>query len=108
MDQDLRVELDKILGVSHFNTYEKKAIVKIAVRLNLSEMKIYEYQEDQSDPMNAARIKEHSEKLDSWLTQIANHEKYNYFYSRIRELKERLRKVGFTRPPQLVIVGKKD
>jgi len=108
MYHDLRVELDNILGVSHFNTFEKKAIVKIAERLNLSGMKIYEYPEDQSDPMNAARIKDHSEKLDSWLIQIANHEKYDYFYSRIRELKERFRKVGFTRPPQLVIVGRKD
>lgn len=107
MFHHLRVELDEILGVSHFYTFKKEEIIKFAEGLNLSDLKIYEYQEDQNDPMNAERIKEHAEKLDSWLVQVADHGKYDYFYKRVNDLKERFRKVGFTRPPQLLVVGGK-
>jgi hypothetical protein len=41
------------------------------------------------------------------LAKIGDHEKYDYFYSRIMELKERFRRVGFTGPPLLIITGKK-
>ena len=103
----LRAEVDNILGIHHFYTFTKKEIINFAERVKLSEMKVYEYIENQNDPLNSDKIKEYSDKLDSWLEQVKEHEKLDYFKDRIRELKERFRKVGITRPPQLVIVGRK-
>jgi len=103
----LRVELDKILGIDHFYTFQKKEILQLMKRLNLSNQKIFEYLEDQSDPMNGAVIEEYSHKMDSWLEEINDPDKLDYFKSKIQDLKERFWKVGITRPPQLVIVGRK-
>jgi ubiquinone/menaquinone biosynthesis C-methylase UbiE len=88
MYHHLLVELDKILGINHFYTYKKTEIIDIVKKQNLYDEKIFEYLEDQSDPVNKAIIEEYSVKMDSWL-------------------KERIRKVGITRPPQLVIIGRK-
>jgi len=107
MYHHLRVELDKILGIDHLYTFQKNEIISFVKKLNLSDEKIYEYIENQSDPMNEAVIKEYSAKMDSWLDQIKNHKRLDYFKDKIRELKERFRRVGITRPPQLVVVGRK-
>jgi ubiquinone/menaquinone biosynthesis C-methylase UbiE len=108
MYHHLRADIDKIIKVPHFYTYRKAEIIKFIENLSLSSIKVYEYMESQDDPMNNARIEEHSIKLDSWLEQIGDNEKFNYFYNRVQELKKRFRMVGFTRPPQLVILGRKD
>ena len=103
----LRAEVDNMLGIHHFYTLRKKEIIHFAESLKLTGILVYEYIENQDDPLNIDKIKEYSDKLDSWLVQLKDHEKLNYFKERIRELKERFRKVGITRPPQLVIVGRK-
>ncbi len=107
MYHHLLVELDKILGINHFYTYKKTEIIDIVKKQNLYDEKIFEYLEDQSDPVNKAIIEEYSVKMDSWLDRITHHEQFAYFQEKIGELKERIRKVGITRPPQLVIIGRK-
>jgi ubiquinone/menaquinone biosynthesis C-methylase UbiE len=102
----LHVEVDKIFGVNHFFTFRREEILRLVRRLNLSDQCVYEYQEDQDDPMNAERIEEQSAKLDRMLEQLGDHEKYDYFYHKVEELKKRFRKVGFSRVPQLVIIGR--
>ena len=66
----LRVELDKLLDINHFYTFQKNEIISFVKKLNLSEEIIFEYLEDQSDPMNETVIDEYSDKMDSWLDQI--------------------------------------
>jgi ubiquinone/menaquinone biosynthesis C-methylase UbiE len=105
MYHDLRADIDKIIGVSHFYTFSKSEIIRFAENLGLSGIQIYEYMESQDDPMNINRIREYSARLDSWLEQIGENEKYDYFYMRVQELKKRFGLVGFTKPPQLVILG---
>lgn len=107
MYHDLRADIDKIIGVSHFYTFSKTKIIRFAENLRLSGIQIYEYMESQDDPINIDRIREYSARLDSWLEQIGENEKYDYFYMRVQELKKRFGSVGFTRPPQLVILGTK-
>lgn len=106
MYHHLCVEVDKVLGISHFYTYTKKEIIMMLEKLNLYDLKIFEYVENQDDPMNAERIEEQSAKLDSLLEQLGDHEKYDYFYRKVEKLKKRFRKSGFSKTPQLVIIGK--
>jgi len=102
-----RVEMDRILGKSHFYTFEKNEIIRFAEKLKLSGLVVYEYKEEQHDPLNRETIREYSDKLDFWLEHIRDHEKYDYLRRNIRELKERFCKFGITRPPQLVVMGRK-
>ncbi len=102
-----RVEMDRILGINHFYTYEKNEIIRFAEKLKLSGLLVYEYNEEQNDPLNSETIREYSNKLDFWLEHIRDHEKFDYLRENVRELKERFRKVGITRPPQLVVLGRK-
>jgi ubiquinone/menaquinone biosynthesis C-methylase UbiE len=102
-----RVEMDRILGKSHFYTFEKNEIIRFAEKLKLSDLAVYEFNEEQNDPLNRETIREYSEKLDFWLEQIRDHEKYDNLRRNIRELKERFGKFGITRPPQLVVLGRK-
>jgi ubiquinone/menaquinone biosynthesis C-methylase UbiE len=102
----MHVEVDEILGINHFFTFRREEILRFIRRLNLSGQCIYEYQEDQDDPMNAERIEEQSAKLDRMLEQLGGHAKYDYFYHKVEELKKRFMKVGFSRAPQLVIIGR--
>jgi ubiquinone/menaquinone biosynthesis C-methylase UbiE len=107
MYHDLRADIDKIIGVSHFYTFTKSEIIRFMDNVGLSGIQIFEYMESQDDPMNINRIREYSARLDSWLEQIGENEKYDYFYMRAQELKKRFGLVGFTNPPHLVILGKK-
>jgi ubiquinone/menaquinone biosynthesis C-methylase UbiE len=107
MFHDLRADIDKIIGVSHFYTFTKSEIIRFAENIGLSGIQIFEYTESQDDPMNIDRIREYSARLDSWLGQIGDNEKYDYFYMQVQELKRRFISVGFTNPPQLVILGRK-
>lgn len=104
---DLRVELDKILGVTHNFTFERKEILAMVEELHLENMQVYDYQEDQSEPMDPARIKEHSDKMDRWMIPVEDPHQYDYFHRKIQELKERFGRDGFNRPPQLVMIGEK-
>ena len=59
----LRAEVDNMLGIHHFYTLRKKEIIHFAESLKLTGILVYEYIENQDDPLNIDKIKEYSDKL---------------------------------------------
>jgi SAM-dependent methyltransferase len=109
----IRSDLDKLLGIPHQHTFKHSELIRLTGDLELEDRVIAEFNPDAGDPMDAARIGEFNHKLDGWLKELeglrenAGLPERREIEARIQNLRERLQKVGFSRAPQLVILGKK-
>lgn len=103
----LRSEIDNILGISHNHTFRREDLIRLGNGLELEDRVIMEYSPDSSKAKDPANIEEFSGKLDHWMQWLDGHPEKAEFALRIDSLKDRFRKYGISRPPQLIILGKK-
>jgi SAM-dependent methyltransferase len=108
----LRSDLDSLLGLSHHHTFRRSDLLRLAGELDLEDRVIAEFNPDPGDPRDPERKEEFSRKLDTWLPELEGLEEgkrkeRKEIETRIQNLRERIQRVGFSRAPQLVILGKK-
>jgi SAM-dependent methyltransferase len=103
----LRSDIDNILGISHNHTLHRMDLISLAEGLGLKDRVIAEFIPDDGNARDPEKIEEFGRKLDYWLPFIEGHPARDEIAGRIHSLKERFREHGVSRPPQLLILGKK-
>ncbi|MFC2098749.1 class I SAM-dependent methyltransferase [Bacteroidota bacterium] len=103
----LRSEIDNILGISHNQTFYREDLLKLSDGLGLRERTILEFSPPPDNAKDPENISEFIQKMDGWMHWLDGHSKRSSFEKRVEDLKSRFRKYGISRPPQLVILGKK-
>ena len=103
----LRSEIDNLLGISHNYTFTRPALVDLFNNLNLEERIISEFNPDQSMALDPGSIEEFVKKMDGWMHQLNGMPEKDVMIERAAGLKERFYKHGISRPPQLVLMGRK-
>ena len=103
----LRSEIDNILGISHNHTFYREDLLKLADSLGLRDRTILEFSPPADRAMDPENISEFIRKMDGWMQWLDGHSERSSFEKRVDDLKDRFMKYGISRPPQLVILGKK-
>jgi hypothetical protein len=75
--------------------------------MHLHDLHIHEYIPETGPPGSQENIHEFSSRLDAWIVELEGHPLQNEFTGRIEQVRERIRKYGISRPPHLVIIGRK-
>lgn len=102
-----RSEIDNILGISHNHTFHREDLIRLGNSLELQDRVMLEYSPDASKAKNPANIEEFNSKLDYWMQWLEGHPEKSKYDQRVDALKSRFREYGISRPPQMIIVGKK-
>jgi hypothetical protein len=103
----LRSEIDNILGISHNQTYHRDDLIKLVNDLDLHDRVIVEFSPDDSMARNPENILEFTRKLDDWIRALDGRPQKSTFLERGEALKNRINEFGISRPPQMLILGKK-
>lgn len=103
----LRSEVDNALGISHNHTFHREELLNLAEGLGLQDRVITEFSPDDSRAKDPENIEEFIQKMYGWLDSLDGHPAKPGFESRITELEKRFRQKGISRPPQMVILGRK-
>jgi ubiquinone/menaquinone biosynthesis C-methylase UbiE len=103
----LRSEIDNLSGISHNQTFYRKDLIMMSDKLGLVERTILEFSPDSSRAMDTDNIAEFIAKMDEWIQALKGHPERRRIEERAEDLKERFRKFGISRPPQMLIMGRK-
>ena len=103
----LRSEIDNMSGISHNQTFYRKDLIMLSDKLGLAERTILEFSPDGSRAMDIDNIAEFTTKMDGWIQALNEHPERRNIEERAGDLKERFRKLGISRPPQMLIIGRK-
>ncbi len=103
----LRSEIDNALGISHNHTFLREDLLRFGNSLELEDRVIMEFSPDDGLANDPGNVSEFIDKMDGWLENLDGHPEREKFAARIGELKNTFRSQGITRPPQLVILGRK-
>ena len=103
----LRQEIDNILGISHNQTYHRDDLIRLVNDLELHDRVIVEFSPDDSKARDPENILEFTRKLDDWIGALDGQPEKSNFQERGEVLKNRIKEFGISRPPQMLILGKK-
>ncbi len=103
----LRSEMDNILGISHNHTFHREDLIRLGDRLELKDRVMLEFNPDPAGAKDHENIEEFSRKMDDWIWKLEDYPEKSKFAEKVETLKSRFREHGISRPPQLVILGRK-
>ena len=103
----LRSEIDNALGISHNHTFKKDDLIRLGSGLRLNDMQIHEFIPETEHVGMEENILEFSGKLDAWMEELEGQPRRNEFVRRIEQVRKRIKSHGISRPPQLVIFGRR-
>lgn len=103
----LRADIDNLLGISHHHTFHREELFSLAELLNLEERVILEFDPEGPAPKDADNIREFIDKMEGWMKSLNGHPEIGNIRTRVESLKVRFREHGISRPPQMVILGRK-
>lgn len=103
----LRSEIDNLLGISHNYTFYREDLLKIVDGLDLNERTMVEFSPPSDKAKDPANISEFIQKMEDWMLWLDGNPARSKIENRVSELKERFWEYGISRPPQLVVLGKK-
>ena len=103
----LRSEIDNVLGISHNLTFHREDLIRLSNNLDLNERVIMEFIPDDGNSGDTDIIAEYIHKIDGWMQQLDGHSEKERFAPRVESLKARFRQYGVSRPPQMLILGRK-
>ena len=103
----LRSEIDNALGISHNHTFRKHELLRLISGLRLQNMQVHEFIPETGPPKSQDIILEYSGKMDAWMKELEGHPQRREFTGRIEQVRQRIKQFGISRPPQLVIFGRK-
>jgi hypothetical protein len=100
-------EVDTALGHVHNPLLARQDFVDHAENLGLRSLAYYDYDDRDSDPMEASRIKVLEDLIDRTMPRIEGISNEARLTKRGEELRRRLHIVGAQDEPRILIVGKK-
>ena len=107
MYHHLRSEIDNALGISHHFTFKRDALLGLLDDLALEDRVIAEFTPDDNGYNDTEVIADFDRKMDEWLPSLDGHNRREEFQKRVEVLKSRFLQHGISRPPQLVMLGRK-
>ena len=99
--------IDRLLGTCHAVTYTRTEILALVDRLRLSDMRIYDLRNTDSDPFDPEAIRSTEETIDEYLRAAAGLPEYPALREEAEDLRTRLRAVGIQWEPEVFVVGRK-
>jgi ubiquinone/menaquinone biosynthesis C-methylase UbiE len=100
-------DIDTRSGIVHNKTFNSSRIVNLVSALQLQELKIYEYAYQINDPKDEKMIASYMNYIDSYSNKIKDHDDFEMLREQGRNLKMRLRDIGFAPASNLFVMGKK-
>lgn len=106
MFHHFRSSIDRILGVSHNETFKKKEILKMVGDSGIDIQLNFEFKKDVNMISNEQELEERVEKMKTMLESINGFPQYESLKPQIELFRERAEKYGFQPATKVVIVGK--
>jgi len=103
----LRADIDNLLGISHNYTFSRDQILEMMEELGLQEISVHDYSEITGPPDSPESINEYLDKMKGWKKEVKGLPEEEKLIAAIEQVKTGIRKHGISRPPQLVILGRK-
>jgi ubiquinone/menaquinone biosynthesis C-methylase UbiE len=107
MYHHLRVEVDNLMGIDHFNTFCKEELFELMSILPFQETGVFEYIEPAADPFDPLVLKEYIEKMEGWIDELKDHPEKDNIIQKLQRVEEKMNKDGFSKPPLLIFLGYK-
>lgn len=101
----LKSDLDRMEGISHNHTFIRSDIRNFVDELGLRNLTVWEYTEDPGSSPAAETIAETLEKTGAWKERVRGKKEGTVLMQEIDKLEDRIRKVGISRPPMMVLTG---
>jgi 2-polyprenyl-3-methyl-5-hydroxy-6-metoxy-1,4-benzoquinol methylase len=98
-------EVDSALGKVHKRTLARQEFVDHAKNLGLCNIKLYDFSDTNSDPMDETRIEQLEGLIDRDIRRAERVSSYRELKRRGEELRRRLYEVGAQREPVLIVIG---
>ena len=108
MYHHLRVEVDNLMGIDHFNTFSKEELFELMSILPFQETGVYEYMEPTADPFDQLVLKEYVEKMEGWINELKDHPEKDNIIQKLYRVEEKINKDGISKPPLLIFLGQKN
>lgn len=99
-----RSRIDRLNGISHYNTFTRKEIVDLVESVGLKVYLHFDQNKDRKEP-DVDEVNERMEKLTQILDGIKGLPEYNELLKEIPEIKEALLQHGFQMATRVVIVA---
>lgn len=106
MFHHFRSSIDRILGVSHNETFKKAEIIKMVGDSGIDIQFNFEFKKDVNMISNEQDLEERVEKMKTMLESIKDFPQYESLKPQIEIFRERALKYGFQPATKVVIVGK--
>jgi ubiquinone/menaquinone biosynthesis C-methylase UbiE len=107
MYHHLRVEVDTLLGIDHFNTFTREELMAMMSMSGLYELGVFEYLEQTSDPFDPVVFREYVGKMEGWIEELSDPHQKADIASKLRAVEVKMKKDGFAKPPLLIFWGTK-
>lgn len=106
MIHHFRSRIDRILGVSHRETFKKAEIIQMIKDAGISIQFYFDYNQSENPAESKGDIEEKVEKMTQLLEKIKGQPEYDLLQPQISEIKEKALQYGFQLATRVVIVGR--
>lgn len=106
MFHHFKSKVDRILGISHNNTFTKEEVVKMVKNSGIKILLHFEYNSLAEPVKNPEEINEKIKKMEVHLEQIKDYPEYKNLIPQIDKFKERSSMYGIQIPTKIMIIGK--
>jgi len=100
-------DVDSRLGIYHAETMKKDEIQSLITKLDLSETEIIEYSFKVDNPKDPQLTEYLLNSMDPYVNRLSKHEDFDKLKQTGNELKERLRRIGYSPASSLFLIGRK-
>jgi len=106
MHHHFRSKIDRILGISHNNTFTKGEILKLVENSGIEILFHFEFNSMDEPIKNSEEIEERIKKLEVHLEQVKDYPEYEILKNQIDQFRGKVTKYGIQMPTKIVIIGK--
>jgi len=103
----LKAEVDSALGIPHHKTFGRQELVDYFERLDLQNIRCYDYVDIESDPMDPGTLHEINDFIEWIMERAQSAPEKEALMDRGERIRRRIYKVGIQREPVVVIIGEK-
>jgi SAM-dependent methyltransferase len=99
--------VDLAVGLPHYPTLTRQQIVDLVAGLDLQRVSVYDWADEDSDPLDEDRITSLEAVFERYLSRARGLPDYLDIEAQAEALRRRLREIGAQSEPRIVIVGEK-
>jgi SAM-dependent methyltransferase len=100
-------KIDRLLDSHHAVTYSRDEILVLTERLRLTDVRVYDARNNDSDPFDSDAVQSTFRTVDHYLRAASGFPDLPELQEGARELRHRLRDVGIQWEPEVFVMGRK-